>query len=56
MQEIKHEEEEARSRLVREKMKEYRVVTEDVPATTSGPLLELGKTNPYGRWQTVSEK
>lgn len=54
MQQVKEEEMENQARLNREKLKARRVV-DDLPATTCGPLLEPGKIDPYGKWQTVCE-
>lgn len=50
-QEEKKISEEERARLAREKLKERRV--EQEKPVVAAPLLEEGKTNPYGRWQTV---
>ncbi|XP_971546.2 WW domain-binding protein 4 isoform X2 [Tribolium castaneum] len=55
MQQVKEEEMENEARKNREKLKERRVV-DDLPATTCGPLLEPGKTDPYGKWQTIQER
>ncbi|RZC39156.1 WW domain-binding protein 4, partial [Asbolus verrucosus] len=55
MQEIKQNEAEESARRVREQMKERRVV-DDTGPTTCGPLLEPGRTDPYGKWQTVKER
>lgn len=51
-QERKQAEEEERARLAREKLKERRVV-DDIPPVTYAPLLPEGKTDAYGRWETV---
>ncbi|GJQ85261.1 hypothetical protein Trydic_g18495 [Trypoxylus dichotomus] len=51
-EEMKREAEEARAAASREKMKERRVSPEPIP-TISGPILEPGKTDPYGKWQKV---
>lgn len=50
----KVEDEEERARLAREKMKQYRV-KEDSPEIEYGPLLEPGRNDPYGKWQTIKE-
>lgn len=55
MQEIKQNEAEERARLAREKMKARRVVEEEPPVTYA-PLLEPGKTEPYGKWTTIRER
>ncbi|KRT86931.1 hypothetical protein AMK59_2021 [Oryctes borbonicus] len=51
-EEMKREAEETRAAAAREKMKERRVSPEPIP-TVSGPILESGKTDPYGKWQKV---
>jgi hypothetical protein len=55
MQERKQQEAEDQARQAREKLKERRVV-DDLPAASCGPLLEPGKTDPYGKWHTVKER
>lgn len=50
----KAEEEEERARLVREKMKERRV-KEDSPEPVYGPLLDPGRNDPYGKWESVKQ-
>lgn len=55
MQIQKQEEEEERARLVREKMKERRV-TDDIPEPVYGPIIDPGKNDPYGKWQTVKQR
>lgn len=52
LQDEKKREEEERAKLAREKLKERRVVEDIAPAVT-GPLLEEGKNDAYGKWQTV---
>ncbi|XP_017780745.1 PREDICTED: WW domain-binding protein 4 [Nicrophorus vespilloides] len=47
----KKQDDEDRARAAREKMKERRV--EDIAPVVAAPLLEEGKTNPYGRWNVV---
>lgn len=54
-EEAKREQEEARAAAEREKMKERRVEPEPEP-TVSGPILEPGKTDPYGKWQKVETR
>ncbi|XP_060529693.1 WW domain-binding protein 4-like isoform X2 [Cylas formicarius] len=54
MQEEKREEEEERARLAREKLKERRVA-EDLPEPVYGPILDPGKNDPYGKWQTITQ-
>ncbi|CAG9764764.1 unnamed protein product [Ceutorhynchus assimilis] len=44
--------EEERSRLEREKLKARRV-KDDTPPPVYAPLIEPGKTDPYGKWHTV---
>ncbi|KAI4460993.1 hypothetical protein MML48_5g00019476 [Holotrichia oblita] len=51
-EEMKREQEETRAAAEREKMKERRVEPEPEP-TVSGPIIEPGKTDPYGKWQKV---
>ncbi|KAL1491058.1 hypothetical protein ABEB36_011711 [Hypothenemus hampei] len=48
----REEEQEERARQEREKLK-IRRVKEDTPPPTYGPIIEPGKTDPYGKWQTV---
>ena len=55
MQQVQQEEAENAARKAREKLKERRVV-DDLPPVTCGPLLEPGKTDPYGKWQVVKER
>ncbi|XP_076251422.1 WW domain-binding protein 4-like isoform X2 [Rhynchophorus ferrugineus] len=54
LQQQQREEAEDKAKLEREKMKARRV-KEDTPPPVYAPILEPGKTNPYGRWQTVKE-
>lgn len=54
-EETKREQEETRAAAEREKMKERRVEPEPEP-TVSGPILEPGKTDPYGKWQKVETR
>nr|XP_023027127.1 WW domain-binding protein 4 [Leptinotarsa decemlineata] len=51
----KMEEDEERARIAREKMKERRVV-DDIPEPVYGPIIDPGKNDPYGKWQTVKEE
>ncbi|KAJ3642519.1 hypothetical protein Zmor_025289 [Zophobas morio] len=55
MQQVQQEEAENAARKAREKLKERRVV-DDLAPVTCGPLLEPGKTDPYGKWQVVKER
>ncbi|CAH1985924.1 unnamed protein product [Acanthoscelides obtectus] len=52
MQIQKAEAEEERARLAREKLKERRV-EDDIPEPVYGPILDPGKNDPYGKWQTI---
>lgn len=54
MQIQKQEEEEERARLTREKMKERRVA--DSPEPVYGPIIDPGKNDPYGKWETVKQR
>lgn len=54
MQAKEQEDAEERARLAREKLKERRV-KDDTPSPTYGPILDPGKNDPYGKWQTVKE-
>lgn len=54
-EEMKREEEEARAAAAREKMKE-RQVSPEPTITVSGPILEPGKIDPYGKWQAVETR
>nr|CAH7754665.1 unnamed protein product [Callosobruchus chinensis] len=51
----KAEAEEERARLAREKLKE-RKVEDDIPAPVYGPILDPGKNDPYGKWQTIKPR
>lgn len=55
MQIQKQEEEEERARLAREKMKERRVA-DDIPEPVYGPIIDPGKNDPYGKWETVKQR
>ncbi|KAJ8909597.1 hypothetical protein NQ315_005661 [Exocentrus adspersus] len=54
MQVVKQEEEEERARLARDQLKQYRV-QEDIPEPVYGPIIDPGKNDPYGKWQTVKQ-
>lgn len=51
----KADEEEERARLAREKMIERRV-KEDSPGPVYGPLLDPGRNDPYGKWESVNQQ
>ncbi|CAH1109906.1 unnamed protein product [Psylliodes chrysocephalus] len=51
----KADDEEERARLEREKLKERRV-KEDSPPPVYGPIIDPGKNDAYGKWQTVKEE
>lgn len=54
LQEEEKEEAELKSAAAREKLKERRV--EDLPPVISAPLIPSGKTDPYGKWETVQTR
>ncbi|XP_030759808.1 WW domain-binding protein 4 [Sitophilus oryzae] len=54
IQEQNHDDEERRAKLEREKLKARRV-KEETPPPTYGPLLDEGKNDAYGKWQSVKE-
>nr|CAI5864858.1 unnamed protein product [Callosobruchus analis] len=47
--------EEERAKLAREKLKERRV-EDEIPAPVYGPILDPGKNDPYGKWQTIKPR
>lgn len=54
-QEVEKEEAEEKARALREKMKERKVADDPTPSI-SGPIIEPGKNDPYGRWKTVQTR
>ncbi|CAH1154245.1 unnamed protein product [Phaedon cochleariae] len=54
VQEQKADDKEEKARLAREKMKERRVA-DDIPEPVYGPIIDPGKNDPYGKWETIKE-